>query len=417
MHTLGESHFFTGAFTVIHNESNKNIGRFYIVEQFIFHNPTKLIFGKDTLKRLKDEVSAYGKKVLVVYGGGSIKRNGIYDQVHSLLNEIGAEVHELAGVEPNPRLSTAKKGIEICKSEGIEFLLAVGGGSVIDCTKLIAAGAKYDGDAWDLVTRKANVNEALPFGTVLTLAATGSEMNAGSVITNWETKEKYGWGSAETFPKFSILDPVHTFSVPKDQTVYGMVDMMSHVFEHYFHSATNTPLQDRMCEAILLTVMEVAPKLVNDLENYDLRETILYNGTMALNGMVSMGYRGDWASHNMEHAVSAIYDIPHAGGLAILLPNWMKHTLDTNVSRFKQLAIRVFGVDPEGKSDRDVALEGIEKVREFWTSIGAPSRLADYEIGDDQLDLMADKAMTRGAFGNFQSLEKEDVLSILCASL
>jgi alcohol dehydrogenase YqhD (iron-dependent ADH family) len=387
------------------------------MEQFTFYNPTKLIFGKDTLSQLKKEVPTYGNKVLVVYGGGSIKRNGLYDRVLSSLNEIGAEVHELSGVEPNPRLSTAKKGIDICKSEGIDFLLAVGGGSVIDCTKLIAAGAKYDGDAWDLVTRKVVADEALPFGTVLTLAATGSEMNAGSVITNWETKEKYGWGSPVTFPKFSILDPVHTFSVPKDQTIYGMVDMMSHVFEQYFHNVTNTPLQDRLCESTLRTVMEVAPKLVNDLENYELRETILYSGTIALNGMLQMGYHGDWATHNIEHAVSAIYDIPHAGGLAILFPNWMKHTLDTNVSRFKQLAVQVFDVDPKGKTDRDVALEGIEKVRSFWSSIGAPSRLADYEIGDEQIDTMADKAMARGEFGNFQSLNKEDVLAILRASL
>lgn len=387
------------------------------MEQFIFNNPTKLIFGKDTLVHLKDEVSNYGKKVLLVYGGGSIKRNGIYDEVLALFEEIGAEVHELSGVEPNPRLTTAKKGIEICKDKGIDFVLAVGGGSVIDCTKLISAGAKYDGDAWDLVTRQAEVKEALPFGTVLTLAATGSEMNAGSVITNWETNEKYGWGSLETFPKFSILNPVHTYSVPLDQTIYGIVDMMTHVFEHYFHTATNTQLQDRLCESILLTVMEAAPKLINDLENYDLRETILYCGTMALNGMVSMGYRGDWASHNMEHAVSAVYDIPHAGGLAIIFPNWMKHTLDTNVSRFAQLAVRVFNVSPEGKTEREIGLEGIEKVREFWSSLGAPTKLADYEIGDDQLDLMADKAMVRGEFGNFKSLQKEDVLAILRASL
>ncbi|WP_246945790.1 iron-containing alcohol dehydrogenase [Bacillus pinisoli] len=387
------------------------------MEQFTFHNPTKLIFGKDTLSQLKKEIPTYGKKVLLVYGGGSIKRNGLYDRVLAALEEVGAEVHELSGVEPNPRLTTAKKGIEICKNEGIDVLLAVGGGSVIDCTKLIAAGAKYDGDAWDLVTRKAVANEALPFGTVLTLAATGSEMNAGSVITNWETNEKYGWGSAETFPRFSILDPVHTFTVPQDQTVYGIVDMMSHVFEHYFHNATNTPLQDRLCESILTTVMEAGPKLVNDLENYELRETILYCGTMALNGMVSMGYRGDWASHGIEHAVSAVYDIPHAGGLAILFPNWMKHTLDKDVSRNAQLAVRVFGVNPEGKTDREVALEGIDKLREFWNSIGAPSRLADYEIGDDQLDLVADKAMSRGPFGGYQTLQKEDVLSILRASL
>jgi alcohol dehydrogenase len=387
------------------------------MDQFTFHNPTKLIFGKDTLVQLKEEVPNYGKKVLLVYGGGSIKRNGLYDRVQAVLKEIGAEVFELAGVEPNPRLNTAKKGIEICKREGIQFLLAVGGGSVIDCTKLIATGSKYDGDAWDIVKREHEPKEALPFGTVLTLAATGSEMNAGSVITNWETQEKYGWGSPVSHPKFSILDPVNTFSVPKDQTIYGIVDMMSHVLEQYFHNVSNTPLQDRFCEATLKTVIEVAPKLVNDLENYDLRETILYSGTIALNGMLQMGYRGDWATHNIEHAVSAVYDIPHAGGLAILFPNWMKHTLDTNVSRFKQLAVRVFDVKEEGKTDRDIALEGIEKIREFWSSIGAPSTLRDYNITDEKLDLMAEKAMARGVFGNFQPLQKEDVEAILRASL
>ncbi|MFD1736467.1 iron-containing alcohol dehydrogenase [Bacillus salitolerans] len=387
------------------------------MEQFTFYNPTKLIFGKDTLSQLKNEIPAFGTKVLVVYGGGSIKKSGLYDRVHSTLNEIGVEVFELPGVEPNPRLSTAKKGIEICKKEGIEFLLAVGGGSVIDCTKLIATGSKYDGDAWDIVTRVHEPKEALPFGTVLTLAATGSEMNAGSVITNWETQEKYGWGSPVSFPKFSILDPTHTFTVPKDQTIYGIVDMMSHVFEQYFHNVTNTPLQDRLCEATLRTVMEAAPKLVNDLENYDLRETILYSGTIALNGMLQMGYRGDWATHNIEHAVSAVYDIPHAGGLAILFPNWMKHTLDTNLERYKQLAIRVFDVSPEGKTDREIALEGIEKLRSFWTSIGAPSKLKDYDINDDKIDVMAEKAMARGVFGNFQPLHKEDVEAILRASL
>ena len=303
------------------------------------------------------------------------------------------------------------------RKNDIDFLLAVGGGSVIDCTKAIAAGAKYDGDAWDLVTKKAVAEEALPFGTVFTLAATGSEMNAGSVITNWETNEKYGWGSPATFPQFSILDPKNTFTVPKNHTIYGMVDMMTHVFEQYFNNATNTPLQDRMCESVLKTVIETAPKLINDLENYELRETILYSGTIALNGMLQMGYNGDWASHNIEHAVSAVYDIPHAGGLAIIFPNWMKHNLKVNPSRFAQLAVRVFDVDPTGKSEEEVALEGIDKLRDFWTTIGAPSRLADYDIDDSQLDSMADKAMVNGEFGNFNKLNKEDVLAILRASL
>ncbi|MFS0863724.1 iron-containing alcohol dehydrogenase [Fredinandcohnia sp. 179-A 10B2 NHS] len=387
------------------------------MQNFTYYNPVKLIFGKDQVEQLKNEVPKYGKKVLVVYGGGSIKRNGLYDRVMGLLGEIGAEVHELPGVEPNPRLTTVKKGIEICKNEGIEFLLAVGGGSVIDCTKAIAAGSKYDGDVWDFMTRKAAAKEALPFGTILTLAATGSEMNAGSVITNWETNEKYGWGSPVTFPKFSILDPVNTYSVPRDQTIYGMVDMMSHVFEHYFHHEPNTLTQDRWCESILRTVIETAPKLLDDLENYEHRATILLNGTLALNGMLNMGYSGDWATHNIEHAVSAVYDIPHGGGLAIIFPNWMKHTLDENVDRFKQMAVRVFDVSTDGKSDREVALEGIEKLREFWNSIGAPSRLADYDINDEKLELMAEKTVAFGEFGRFKKLTKEDSYEILKASL
>jgi len=387
------------------------------MENFTYYNPTKLIFGKGQVEQLEAEVPKYGRNVLLVYGGGSIKRNGLYDQVVEILNKSNLQLFELAGVEPNPRLSTVHRGVEICKEENIDFILAVGGGSVIDCTKAIAAGAKYEGDAWDIVTKKHIPTEALPFGTVLTIAATGSEMNSGSVITNWETKEKYGWGSPLTFPKFSILDPVNTFSVPKDHTVYGIVDMMSHIFEQYFHHTKNTPLQDRFCESTLKTVIEAAPRLIEDLENYELRETILYSGTIALNGQLQMGYRGDWASHNIEHAVSAVYDIPHAGGLAILFPNWMKHNLDVNVSRFVQLAVNVFGVDQTGKDDRTVALEGIDRLREFWSSIGAPSRLKDYNINDENIDLMADKAMVNGEFGNFTKLNKEDVVAILTASL
>jgi alcohol dehydrogenase len=387
------------------------------MNEYIYYNPTRLVFGKNQIKTLKDELGRYGKKVLVVYGGGSIKRNGLYDEVMSELNKMGMEVTELSGVEPNPRLTTVKRGVDLCKENNIECLLAVGGGSVIDCTKAIAAGAKYDGDVWDLITLKAQPQEALPFGTVLTLAATGSEMNSGSVITNWETQEKYGWGSPLVFPKFSILDPTYTFSVPKDQTIYGIVDMMSHVLEQYFHNAENTPLQDRFAESILLTVMETAPKLLEDLENYELRETILYNGTMALNGTLQMGLRGDWGSHNIEHAVSAVYDIPHAGGLAILFPNWMRHNVDTNVDRFKQLAVRVFDVETEGKSDKEAALEGIDRLSAFWTSLGAPNALADYDIDSSKLDLIADKAMARGEFGNFSKQNKEDVLNILKMSL
>ncbi|MGM0919211.1 MAG: iron-containing alcohol dehydrogenase [Bacillota bacterium] len=390
------------------------------MENFIYYNPTKLMFGKGQLEGLKSELARYGKRVLLVYGGGSIKKNGLYDNVISALNEAEAEVFELSGVEPNPRLTTVEKGIDICQNEKIDFLLAVGGGSVIDCTKAIAAGAEYDGDVWDIISKKTTAQKALPFGTVLTLAATGSEMNPDSVITNWETNEKYVWGSSVTHPAFSILDPEHTYSVPEYQTVYGMVDMMSHVFEQYFHNVKNTPLQDRMCFAVLQTVIETAPKLLEDLQNYEHRETILYAGTIALNGTLQMGYFGDWASHTIEHAVSAVYDIPHAGGLAILFPNWMRHTLDHNVERFKNLMLNMFDIETEGKSDRDIALEGIDKLSAFWTSLGAPSRLADYDIGEDQLDKIADiaaKEMEYGGFGNFMKLGRDDILSILKASL
>ena len=387
------------------------------MNDFTFQNPVKLIFGKGQINMLANELSEYGTKVLVVYGGGSIKRNGLYDEVMTILRENGMEVHELAGVEPNPRVSTARRGAQICKEKDIDVILAVGGGSVIDCTKLIASAARYEGDAWDLVIQKATATDALPFGTILTLAATGSEMNAGSVITNEETEEKYGWGGPFNFPKFSILDPTYTLSVPKDQTIYGIVDMMSHIFEQYFNEATNTPVQDEMCEGVLRAIMESGPKLVNDLDNYELRETILFAGTMGLNGFLKMGYQGDWATHDIEHAVSAVYDIPHAGGLAILFPHWMRHNVKVNPGRFAKLAVNVFGVDSAGKTDEEVALEGIENLRSFWTALGAPETLADYDIDDSKIELMAQKATVNGPLGKFNLLDKDAVQSILKASL
>ncbi|SEN42439.1 iron-containing alcohol dehydrogenase [Lihuaxuella thermophila] len=387
------------------------------MDAYVYHNPTKLIFGRGKLEALKTEIPTYGKRVLLVYGGGSIKRNGIYDRTMECLKEIDAEVFELAGVEPNPRLSTVHRGVEICKQKKIDFLLAVGGGSVIDATKAIAVGARSEGDVWDIISKKAEATDALPLGTVLTLAATGSEMNAGSVITNWETKEKLGWGSPLVYPKFSILDPVHTFTVPRDQTVYGIVDMMSHVLENYFSHSPNVPLLERMSESLLITVMETAPKLLEDLENYEYRETMMLCGTMALNGMLSQGMIGDWGTHRIEHAVSAVYDIPHGGGLAIIFPNWIRYALDVTTPKMKQLAVRVFGVDPAGKTDRQVAEEGIDRLRQFWSSIGAPSRLADYGIDDSNLDLMAQKAADTGTVGRFKPLNLEDIRAILKMSL
>ncbi|TRY24537.1 iron-containing alcohol dehydrogenase [Brevibacillus sp. LEMMJ03] len=283
------------------------------MDNFVYHNPTELIFGRGQLEKLKEKAAQLGSTVLLVYGGGSIKRIGLYDKVVSLLQEAGCTIHELPGVEPNPRLSTVKKGIELCRRERVDWILAVGGGSVIDASKAIAVGVPYEGDVWDFYTRKAQPQTALPLGTVLTLAATGSEMNRGSVITNWETKEKLGAGT--TFPTFSILDPENTFSVPRDQTVYGICDMMSHVFEQYFTHTPEIPLQTRFAESILKTVIEYAERVLANPEDYDARATILYCGTMALNGTLPVGVETDWATHSIEHAVSAVYDIPHGGGL------------------------------------------------------------------------------------------------------
>lgn len=387
------------------------------MNSFVLYNPTKLIFGRGQLERLESELTDYGR-ILLVYGGGSIKQNGLYDQVGAILRKADAVVHELSGVEPNPRLSTVHKGVEICRREDIDFILAVGGGSVIDCVKAIAVGARFDGDVWDVITGKEKATAALPFGTVLTLAATGSEMNPHSVITNWETNEKIGWASVpHTFPLFSILDPVFTFTVPRDQTVYGVVDIMSHALEQYFHTATNTPLQDRWIEGLLRTVIEAAPVALEQPDKYEARETLLYCGTMALNQLLSRGAGGDWATHEIEHALSAVYDIPHGGGLAILFPNWMKYCLDADPSRFAQLAVRVFDVDAAGRSDREIGLEGIERLRQFWTGIGAPSRLADYDIGPEQIPAMTKKALRYGELGVFRKLTEEDVAEIYRMSL
>ncbi|WP_067847836.1 iron-containing alcohol dehydrogenase [Alicyclobacillus mali (ex Roth et al. 2021)] len=388
------------------------------MEPFRFHNPTTLYYGKGQLeKHLADEVLKIGRRVLLLYGGGSIKRFGLYDKVMNILKDAGVTVFELGGVEPNPRLTTVYKGIEMCRQNDIDLILAVGGGSVLDCGKAIAMGVKFDGDVWDIYQRKAQATGALPLGTILTLAATGSEMNAGGVITNWETKEKLGAGSPYTYPAFSFCDPENTFTVPRDQTVYGICDMLAHCFEHYFHSTPHAPLQRHLIEGVMRTIVEYAKRVVENPTDYDARETIMYCSTMALNGMISMGIVGDWACHAMEHEVSAVYDIPHGGGLAILFPHWMEYVKGTDPARFASLAKNVFLVDGTGKSDEELADIAIEKVREFYREIGAPQRLADYGIGDDQLERMAAQAVRFGEIGHFRKLGKEDVLNILRASL
>lgn len=388
------------------------------MNNFQFKNPTHIVFGEGTADQVGQLASQYGKTILLVYGSGSIKKTGLYDKTIKHLNDAGLTIHELPNIEPNPRLSTVKKGIEICRTQGVDFILAVGGGSVIDASKAIAAGVPYEGDVWDFFTNKAVIKAALPIGTILTLAATGSEMNGSTVVTNWEENLKRGGGSSLLYPKFSILDPTLTYTVPRNHTVNGAVDIMSHVFEQYFSLTPNTPLQERLCESILQTVIENVENALENPEHAAARANLMWCGTLALNGgLISAGMANDWASHGIEHEVSAIYDIPHGAGLAVIFPNWMTYVHEERIDRFVQYAVRVWGINPEGKTDKEVALAGIQATRDFFTRIGAESRLADFEIGSDKLDRMAEEAVRYGAIGSFKRLEKADVKAILELSL
>lgn len=384
------------------------------MNSFSFENPTKIIFGEEMVKKLGEEGAKYGKNILLVYGGGSIKRGGLYDQVMEQLDQIDAIVHELPGVEPNPRLTTVKKGIAICREYNVDWILAVGGGSVLDAAKAVAVGVPYEGDVWDFLMQKAEIKSALPLGTILTLSATGSEMNGNSVITNWEQNLKKSFGSIHAFPRFSILDPTLTYTVPLDQTVNGIIDTMSHVFEQYFSKTKDTPLQERLCESVLQTVIENGEIALAKPEDYAARANLMLCGTLALNGgLISIGMENDWSTHIIEHEVSAIYDIAHAAGLAIIFPNWMKYVYRERTDRFVQFATRVWNIDPSGKTDDEISLAGIQATREYFTRIGAPSRLADLNIDSENIDRMAKEAVRFGSFGSFKKLNEEDVKEIL----
>ena len=385
----------------------------------MYYNPTKLLFGKGQLARLPKELQRFGKKVLLVYGGGSIKRNGVYDEVIKTFEAVGIEWVELADVEPNPRLTTVQKGIDLCKEHHIEFVLAVGGGSVIDCTKAIVVGAKTEEDVWDIISQKVRAVDGLPYGSIVTIAGTGAELSLNAVVTNWEKKDKRMWASSFSRARFTIVDPSYTKTVPKQQTVYGIVDTMSHLLEHYFHQATNTPIQDQFCESILRTLIDVTPKLLADLENDTYRETIAYASSIALSDQLSMGYLGDWGTHHIDHALSAFYDIPHGGGMGILLPRWMEYVLDEdNVARFKQLSIHVLAVETGGKSDMEIAQAGIDKLSDIWTSWGAPSTLTAYDIPKSGIEKVAKRTLEMApTCGNFRPLSEEDVIHILQKSM
>ena len=388
------------------------------MNNFEFYNPTRVFFGKGETFRVGKETKKYGKKVLMTYGGKSIKQNGLYDRVKKNLLENGLEVFELGGIQPNPRVSSVRQGIEICKKENIDIILAVGGGSVLDASKVMGTGVFYDGDPWDFCTGKAKPTGTLPLATILTLAATGSEMNHNAVISNDETKEKLAVVDPHIFPTFSILDPENTLTVPRDQTINGIVDILAHVFEQYFHETPEVPLQDRMAESIIQTVIETTPRVLKNLHDYDARATIMWCGTIALNHLIGCGVDDDWATHNIQHELSAIYDIPHGAGLAIVFPQWMKYVLDLIPHKFAQFAERVWNIPRNGKSDHELGLAAIERTRQWLHEIGAPTTLQEVGIGEDRLEEMAAKAVNKGPLGSTRKLYQEDVLAIykMCLS-
>lgn len=381
--------------------------------KFTCHMPTRVFFGKGQIKHLGDEVKKYGKNVLLVYGGGSIKRIGLYDEIMKQLKNARVKVFELGGVKPNPRLSTVHKGADLCRKEGIDFILAAGGGSTIDCSKAIAAQVKYDGDVWDyFINRTVTVQNALPLGTVLTLAATGSEMNGNTVITNLDTRDKLSLSSPFLLPRFSILDPVYTFSLPVEQTRNGIVDIMVHVIDQYFDRTSGTPLQDMFSESILKIVIENSPIVLKTPDNYDARANIMWCGTWALNGVIGYGKKQDWAVHEMEHEVSAIYDIAHAVGLAIISPNWAEYVLSEDPGKFVQFAERVWDVQRGGKNDKEVALEGVKRYREFFKNTGMPLDFKEIGVDDSNFKIMAEKAVRFGSIGGYKKLNAGDVEKI-----
>lgn len=384
------------------------------MQNFDYSIPTEIFFGKDQIEVLGEEIKKYGSKVLITYGGGSIKKNGIYTKVVEILKENNIQFYELGGIDPNPRIDSVREGIKLCREHNIDLILAVGGGSTIDCSKAIAVGYYYNGDPWDLVINKAEITEALPIGTILTLSATGSEMDSGAVITNLETKQKLGFGHPSMAPKFSILDPTYTYTVPKNQTAAGVADIMSHTFENYFTLDDGAYLQNRLAEAILKTCIKYGKVAIDEPDNYEARANIMWASSLAINGLLSYGKDTVWSVHALEHELSAYYDITHGIGLAILTPPWMEYVLDNErVDKFVEYGVNVWGID-EHKDKYDIAKEAIEKTKEFFLSLGIPMTLREVGIGEENLEKMAKAAIEHkgGVVGNFKPLYFEDILAI-----
>lgn len=384
------------------------------MQNFTFKVATKIIFGKETENNVGTEVRRYTDKVLFVSGGGSIKASGLYDKVIKSLKESSIEVIELFGVKPNPRLSLVREGIKLCKENNINFVLSVGGGSAADTAKAIAVGVPYDGDVWDFYTGKAIPQEALPIGVVLTIPATGTEASTSSVITNEDGWYKKGVNSEFIRPAFSILNPELTYTLPPYQTACGAADIMAHIMERYFTNEKNVDLTDRLCEATLKTIINNAPIVLDKPDDYAARAEIMWAATIAHNDLLSTGRIGDWASHRIEHELSAIYDIAHGAGLSIIFPAWMKYVYKHDINRFVQFAVRVWDVDLSFGNLEVVAFEGIKRMTDFFKRIGLPVTLRDAGIDVERFEEMADKATASDTLtqGSFVKLNKQDIINI-----
>ena len=387
------------------------------MQNFDYQTPTRLIFGEGVISNLPEVMKPLGKKILMTYGSGSIKKIGLYDKVKELL--AGFEIYELSDIQPNPKYDpSVLDGVRICKENGIEAILAVGGGSVLDCSKAIAAGAKYDGDPWDLISYKVMAKDALPIVDILTLAATGSEYDCGGVISRTETNDKIGYMDPHLFPVCSILDPTYTFTVSKKQTAAGCADAMNHVMEQYFAEDT-TLLNDGFCEAELKSLMGNTKIALENPEDYRARAELMLCCTYGCNGILSLGNSpSGWPCHGMEHALSAYYDITHGEGLAILTPRLMKHILsDRTVERFVKYGVNVFGID-KSLDKYEIADKAIEETYKFFESIGIPMHLKEVGIDESRIEEMAHHiAVNEGLENAYVPLTEKDIVEILTASL
>ncbi|WHN65944.1 iron-containing alcohol dehydrogenase [Cysteiniphilum sp. QT6929] len=381
------------------------------MENFIYYNPTRIYFGQGQITQLSHAITK-DQKVLLIYGGGSIKQNGVYDQVKTAL--ANHQVTEFSGIEPNPEYETCLKAVELIKQNNIDFVLAVGGGSVIDATKFIVAAAKFKGDAWNILAKHADITDAVPFGCVLTLPATGSEMNSGSVISRRALNKKLAFMHEKVFPVFSILDPETTYTLPARQVANGVVDAFVHVMEQYLTYPQNAQLQDRFAEGILSTLIEEGEKVLTHPHDYDVRANIMWAATLALNTLISQGVKTDWATHMIGHELTAFYGLDHAQTLAIILPSIMEYKKDKKQAKLIQYAERVWQVEKTLDAETKVQI-AIEKTRAFFEKMGNPTKISAYQLSQDKFDDIINNLKDNGltALGEHADITPEDSLKIL----